>query len=120
MHSILIKTFISPTGTQSKSLLEFAAISGPPYTKVNATKVNKGNIAPIYTHEFDNNPSIDGLEIRDLVKQQREEAEQENLEYLNRDVIKPFQWSESDYKTRPHQGLPDKWEFEAFEPKWSW
>ncbi|KAL0883265.1 hypothetical protein ABMA27_016686 [Loxostege sticticalis] len=108
------------SGTQSKSLLEFAAISGPPYTKVNATKVNKGNIAPIYTHEFDNNPSIDGLEIRDLVKQQREEAEQENLEYLNRDVIKPFQWSESDYKTRPHQGLPDKWEFEAFEPKWSW
>ncbi|XP_063826325.1 putative phospholipase B-like lamina ancestor [Ostrinia nubilalis] len=108
------------TGTQGRSFIEFVALSGPPYTKANATKINRGNIAPIYTHEFDNNPSIDGLEIRDLVKQQLEEAEQENLEYLNRDVIKPFQWSESDYKDRPHQGFPDKWEFEPFKPKWSW
>lgn len=82
--------------------------------------MNKGNIAPIYTHQFDNNPTIDGFEIRDLVKQQLEEAEQENLEFLNRDVITPFQWSESEFKNRTHHGLPDKWAFEPFKPKWSW
>ncbi|KAM3965130.1 phospholipase B domain containing lamina ancestor isoform 1-T2 [Aphomia sociella] len=111
------------TGISNETTLDFIAISGPPYThtsKSNNTNINKGNIAPIYTHQFDDKPSIDGLEIRDLVKHQMEEAEQETLEILNRNVVKPFQWSESDFKNKPHTGLPDKWEFGIFEPNWSW
>lgn len=111
------------SGVLNETALGFVAIAGPPYThvsKLNNTTINKGNIAPIYTHQFDDKPSIDGLEIRDLVKHQLEEAEQETLEILNRDVIKPFQWSESDFKNKSHTGLPDKWEFGIFQPKWSW
>ncbi|RVE52127.1 hypothetical protein evm_003200 [Chilo suppressalis] len=108
------------SGMTNQMSTEFNALSGPPYTKINTTKFNKGNVAPIYTHQFDNKPSIDGLEIRDLVKHQIEEARQEDLEYLNRDVIKPFQWSESEYKDRKRLGLPDNWAFQPIIPKWSW
>lgn len=63
---------------------------------------------------------INGLEIRDLVKHQQEEAEKESLELLNKDVIQPFQWSESDFKDEAHEGLPDLWNFGPFRPAWSW
>lgn len=82
--------------------------------------MNKGNFAPIYTKEFDNKPTINSLEIRDLVKQQHEEAEQETLELLNRDVVKPFEWSESEFVNNSRQGLPNKWAFTHFKPDWSW
>lgn len=112
------------SGTLNRTFLEFIAISGPPYTETedNATKafINKGNFAPIYTNEFDNRPTINTMEIRDLVKQQQEEAEQETLELLNKDVVKPFEWSESDFVNNTRQGLPDKWAFTPFIPNWSW
>ncbi|XP_030020376.2 putative phospholipase B-like lamina ancestor [Manduca sexta] len=111
-------------GTLNKPNLEFVAISGPPHTETqtNSTKllINKGNLAPIYTKEFDNKPNINTIEIRDLVKHQQEEAEQETLELLNRDVVKPFEWSESQFANDTHRGLPDKWDFGPFRPNWSW
>ncbi|XP_013186924.1 putative phospholipase B-like lamina ancestor [Amyelois transitella] len=110
-------------GEINETSVNFAAVAGPPYTEVsqvNNTKLNKGNIAPIYTHQFDNKPNIDGLQIKNLVLQQIEEAEQESLEILNRNAVKPFQWSTSDYKNRTHIGLPDTWAFTKFQPKWSW
>ncbi|XP_053609309.1 putative phospholipase B-like lamina ancestor isoform X2 [Plodia interpunctella] len=111
------------SGAVNETTLNFTVVAGPPFTEIaqpNNTKLNKGNIAPIYTHQFDNKPDINGLEIKNLVLQQIEEAEQETLEILNRDAVKPFQWSTSDYKNRKHVGLPDTWAFTKFQPKWSW
>ncbi|XP_045773042.1 putative phospholipase B-like lamina ancestor [Maniola jurtina] len=110
-------------GTIGDYTLDFVAISSPPFTeptKLNITKINKGNVASIYTDQFDDVPMINGLEIRDLVKHQQEEAEKESLELLNKDVIQPFQWSESDFKDEAHEGLPDLWNFGPFRPAWSW
>lgn len=111
------------TGTQNSATTEFVAISAPPYTEVNpnaTSPINKGNVAPIYTEQFNDKPNINGLEIRNLVKHQQEEAEQETLDRLNRDVVKPFQWSDSSFGNYKHAGLPDKWAFGPFRPKWSW
>ncbi|XP_023934814.1 putative phospholipase B-like lamina ancestor isoform X2 [Bicyclus anynana] len=111
------------SGSIGDTSLDFIAISSPPFTepaKLNITKVNKGNVASTYTNQFDDVPMINGLEIRDLVKHQQEEAERGSLEILNKDVIKPFSWSESDFKEEPHEGLPDLWNFGPFRPVWSW
>lgn len=91
----------------------FTAISGPPYTQANTTEVpiNKGNIAPIYTDQFDDEPTINGMEMRDLIKHYMEEEE---------DGTPPFAWSESAFNSLPHEGLPDTWEFKPYMPKWSW
>lgn len=113
-------------GTQHSSTTEFVAISAPPYTEApqNITSVllNKGNVAPIYTEQFNNKPDMDGLELeaRDLVKHHQEEAKQKTLELLNRDVVRAFQWSESNFADDPHAAMPDKWAFGPFRPKWSW
>ncbi|CAH2269291.1 putative phospholipase B-like lamina ancestor [Pararge aegeria] len=118
----IIDTKIIRGSTVDESL-DFVAISSPPFTepaKKNITKVNKGNVASIYTDQFDDVPMINGLEIRDLVKHQQEEAEKESLELLNKDVIQPFQWSESSFKEEAHEGLPDLWNFGPFRPHWSW
>lgn len=58
-----------------------------------------------------------------MVKHQQEEAEQERketLELLNRDMIKPFKWSETEFMNVSHKGLPDVWAFGEFSPNWSW
>ncbi|CAG9125532.1 unnamed protein product [Plutella xylostella] len=118
----VIDTKIVFGDTTSKEL-QFLALSGPPYTRsTNSSQVpvNKGNVASIYTDQFDDEPSIDGLEIRDLVKHQQEEAEQESLEFRNRNIIKPFQWSESDYKDSTPKLFPDSWAFDLFKPHFSW
>lgn len=111
-------------GTLNKTELEFFALSGPTYTEIqpNRTKtaINKGNIAPIYTELLNDNPDASGLEIRDLVIQQQEKAEEDKMELLNKGTIKPFNWSNSIYQNVTHIGLPDKWDFEPFSPKWSW
>ncbi|XP_026492159.1 putative phospholipase B-like lamina ancestor [Vanessa tameamea] len=112
-------------GEANKKSLEFIAISSPPFTEVmksNKTDVpiNKGNVASIYTDQFDDVPMINGLEIRDLVKHQQEEAEKESLEMLKKNELKPFQWSESDFNDEAHEGLPDIWNFGPFSPNWSW
>lgn len=65
-------------------------------------------------------PMIDGLEIRDLVKHQQEEAEKKTIERLKKNELKPFQWSESDFNDEAHEGLPDVWNFGPFKPNWSW
>lgn len=110
--------------TWNKTPVEFIAVSGPPYTEVqaNATelRINKGNLAPIYTKEFDNQPTINSIEIRDLVKQQIEEAKQETLDEFNKNIVQPFDWSKSDFVNDTHRGLPDKWAFVSFKPNWSW
>ncbi|CAF4881612.1 unnamed protein product [Pieris macdunnoughi] len=110
------------TGNTKNGTLEFIAISGPPFTEPNSTQVpvNKGNIASIYTDKFDDVSVLNGIEIRNLVKQRRQEEEEENLKILNKDVIKPFQWSQSDFVNDPHEGLPDVWNFGTFTPNWSW
>lgn len=79
-------------------------------------KLNKGNLASIYTDAFDDEPTINGLQIRDLVKQKAEEE----LEMLNKDTLQPFQWSDSSFNDITHEGLPDKWAFGPFKPQWSW
>ncbi|XP_032517362.2 putative phospholipase B-like lamina ancestor [Danaus plexippus] len=107
----------------SKDSLDFVAISSPQFTETkteNASKINKGNIASTYTDQFDDVPIINGLEIRDLIKQQQEEAERETLELLNKDTVKPFQWSKSEFKDDAHEGLPDMWNFGIYRPNWSW
>ncbi|CAH0715655.1 unnamed protein product, partial [Brenthis ino] len=111
------------TGSSDTTSLDFIAISSPPFTEVtNMTEVqiNKGNVATIYTNQFDDVPTINGLEIRDLVKQQQEEAVKETIELLNKNAVKPFQWSESEFKDEAHEGLPDLWNFGPFRPNWSW
>lgn len=113
------------TGTLNSTILEFFALSGPPYTEIqpNKTKteqINKGNIAPIYTELVNENPDLNGIEIRDLVKQQQEKAEEDKMELLNKDLIKPFNWSESIEPNATHMGLPEKWAFEPYSPQWSW
>lgn len=110
-------------GSSDSTSLDFIAVSSPPFTEVtNMTtlEINKGNVATIYTDQFDDVPTINGLEIRDLVKQQQEEAIKETLELLNKNTVKPFQWSESEFKDDPHEGLPDLWNFGPFRPNWSW
>ncbi|XP_045536388.1 putative phospholipase B-like lamina ancestor isoform X1 [Papilio machaon] len=109
------------SGTTDGNSLDLVAISSPPFTeppKLNLTEIkfNKGNVASIYTDAFDDEPTIDGLQIRDLVKQKAEEE----LEMLNKDILQPFQWSESSFKDITHEGLPDKWAFGPFKPQWSW
>ncbi|CAH2048552.1 unnamed protein product, partial [Iphiclides podalirius] len=109
-------------GTIDSDDLELVAISSPPFTETprlnqTQTPLNKGNVASVYTDQFDDEPTINGLQIRDLVKQQ---AEQESLDILSKDTLKPFQWSESPFKDNIHAGLPDKWAFGPFKPKWSW
>lgn len=112
------------SGTLNESNLDFFAISGPPYTEIqpNATKIllNKGNVAPIYTELLNNKPDVNGIEIRDLVMHEQEKAEEDKLELLNKDLIKPFDWSESEFKNATHQGLPDRWAFGLYAPKWTW
>lgn len=111
------------SGSSNTKSLDFIAVSSPPFTEVtNVTdiQINKGNVATIYTDQFDDVPTINGLEIRDLVKQQQEEAIKETLELLNKNAVKPFQWSESEFKDDPHEGLPDLWNFGPFRPNWSW
>lgn len=83
-------------------------------------QLNKGNVAPIYTQQFNDKPDINGLEIRDLVQHQQEEAEEEKLELLNKDAVKPFDWSESVFKNFSHTALPDRWAFNLYTPNWSW
>ncbi|XP_063624010.1 putative phospholipase B-like lamina ancestor [Cydia splendana] len=110
-------------GQANHRSLQFVAISSPPYsnsTTNTSIPLNKGTVATIYTDQFDDEPTINGPEIRDLVKKQLEEEAQETLERLNRDVIKPFQWSESEFQNNTHQGLPDTWNFGSFTPVWSW
>lgn len=113
------------TGSLNNIFMEFVGISSPPYMEsktLNTTDmpINKGNLVSTYTDQFDDVPSIDGMEIRDLVRHQQEEAKQETLDELNRDVVKPFQWSESAFSNDTHEVLPDKWEFKPFQPNWSW
>lgn len=107
----------------NSSALEFVAVAGPPYTEIQANttvQLNKGNVAPIYTQQFNDKPDINGLEIRDLVQHQQEEAEEEKLELLNKDAVKPFDWSESVFKNFSHTALPDRWAFNLYTPNWSW
>ncbi|XP_072949118.1 putative phospholipase B-like lamina ancestor [Epargyreus clarus] len=113
------------SGTLNKISMEFVGISSPPFTEsktLNTSDVplNKGNLVSTYTDQFDDVPSLDGNEIRDLMKHQQEEAKQETLEELNKDVVKPFQWSESAFRNDAHEVLPDKWEFKPFQPYWPW
>lgn len=112
------------SGTLNKTTLQFAALSGPTYTEIqpNRTKIeiNKGNVAPIYTELLNNKPNINGIEIRDLVLHEQEKAEEDRMELLNKNLIKPFNWSESLYQNDTHLGMPDKWAFEPFAPNWSW
>lgn len=98
------------------------AISGPPFAETNDTQVpvNKGNVASIYTDKFDDVAVLNGIEIRNLVKQRRQEEEEKSLKLLSKDGVKPFQWSESDFMKDPHEGLPDVWNFGTFAPDWSW
>lgn len=112
---------LSSTGTVTSTALEFIAFAGPPYTAIrnNTIPVNKGNIASIYTSQFNDQATINGLEIRDLVMHRQEQEEQEKLEILNRDVVKPFQWSESNFSD-VHKDLPDVWDFQPYKPNWSW
>ncbi|VVC92176.1 unnamed protein product [Leptidea sinapis] len=108
-------------GSSKDSSLQLTGISSPPFTEYNSTvPINKGNIATIYTDKFDDVPSLNGLEIRDLVRQRRLEEEEEAIKELTKDVIKPFKWSESEYKDEAHEGLPDLWNFGPFVPNWSW
>ncbi|XP_075977615.1 phospholipase B domain containing lamina ancestor [Anticarsia gemmatalis] len=112
------------SGTLNKTTLEFFALSGPTYTEIQPNKtqiaLNKGNIVPIYTKLLNDNPNITGIEIVDIVKHQQEKAEEDKMELLNKDLIKPFSWSESIYQNVSHVGLPDRWAFEPFSPSWSW
>uniref|UniRef100_A0A1E1WM03 Phospholipase B-like n=1 Tax=Pectinophora gossypiella TaxID=13191 RepID=A0A1E1WM03_PECGO len=113
------------SGTVNQTSLDFVAVAGPPFTEVQAlnttdTPMNKGNVATIYTDQFNDKVTINGFEIQDLVEQQMEEAEQETLALLNKDTVKPFQWSASDFDTEAHEALPDRWAFELYRPKWSW
>ncbi|XP_047029873.1 putative phospholipase B-like lamina ancestor isoform X1 [Helicoverpa zea] len=112
------------SGALNETNLDIFAVSGPPYTEIqpNATKIllNKGNIAPIYTELLNDKPDINGIEIRDLVLHEQEKAEEDKLELLNKDLIKPFDWSESEFKNASHQGLPDRWAFSLYSPKWTW
>ncbi|XP_026735278.1 putative phospholipase B-like lamina ancestor [Trichoplusia ni] len=112
------------SGALNESKLEFFTLSGPPYTEIqaNVTQIllNKGNIAPIYTKLLNDNPDINGLEIRDLVLQEQEKAEEDKLDLLNKNTIKPFDWSESVFVNSTHEGLPDRWAFELYAPKWTW
>lgn len=112
------------SATLNKKSLQFFAISGPIFTEIQPNKtrtnINKGNLAPIYTELLNNNSNINGMEIRDLVLQRQEKAEQDMMELINKDLIKPFNWSESPYQNETHVGLPDKWAFEPFSPNWSW
>lgn len=112
------------SGALNETNLDFFAISGPPYTEIqpNATKtlINKGNIAPIYTELINNKSNMSGIEIRDLVIHEQEKAAEDKLELLNKDLIKPFDWSESEFKNDTHNGLPDRWAFSLYSPKWSW
>ncbi|CAK1580142.1 unnamed protein product [Parnassius mnemosyne] len=110
------------SGTTDSDTLEFVAISSPPFVEPpqwneTETPINKGTVASIYTNQFDDEPTINGLEIRDLVKQQ---AEQKAQEIFNKNTLKPFQWSDSLFEDITHEGLPDKWAFGPFKPKWSW
>ncbi|CAH2096323.1 unnamed protein product [Euphydryas editha] len=109
-------------GTASDTSLDLIAVSSPPFSEVNITAVpiNKGNVASIYTDQFDDVPMINGIEIRDLIKHQQEEAEKKSLEMLKKNELKPFQWSESDFNDEAHEGLPDVWNFGPFRPNWSW
>ncbi|XP_021188181.3 putative phospholipase B-like lamina ancestor [Helicoverpa armigera] len=112
------------SGALNETNLDIVAVSGPPYTEIqpNATKIllNKGNVAPIYTELLNDKPDINGIEIRDLVLHEQEKAEEDKLELLNKDLIKPFDWSESEFKNASHQGLPDRWAFSLYSPKWTW
>lgn len=112
------------TGALNETNLDFFTISGPPYTEIqpNATQIliNRGNIAPIYTELLNDKPDINGIEIRDLVIHEQEKAEEDKLELLNKGLIKPFDWSDSEFKNATHQGLPDRWAFGLYEPKWTW
>lgn len=111
---------LNSTGSSGPTVTEFAALSGPPHTAVirNVTAVNKGNVAAIYTNQFNDEPTIDGEEMLDLLTQQQEEAEQETLDNINKHRIKPFQWSESEYN-RP-KSHADRWAFETYKPAWAW
>lgn len=95
--------------------MELVAVSGPPYTMTNnsteVNKINKGNVAPIYINKFDDKSKINGMEVRDLVKH--------TTKNIN-DQIPPFQWSNSEFADESHEGLPDRWAFKPFAPKWSW
>ncbi|CAK1556364.1 unnamed protein product [Leptosia nina] len=110
------------SGITNNSTLHFAAISSPPFTEphIMHIPINKGNVASIYTDKFDDVPMLNGIEIRNLVKQRRQEEEEENLKLRNKDVVKPFQWSDSDFIKNPHEGLPDIWNFGPYAPDWSW
>lgn len=82
--------------------------------------LNKANVAPIYTQLLNNNSDVNALELRELIMQQREKAEEDKMELLNKNSIKPFKWAESSFQNITHIGLPDKWAFEPFSPNWSW
>lgn len=112
----------SLAGDTTAAKLEFFATSGPPFTEVqvNQTELNKGNVASIYTDQFGDEPTIDGAEIRDLVKQQMEEKLRHTLAIKNKDATKPFKWSESDFKDHAPKALPDVWDFSTFKPQWVW
>ncbi|CAB3221806.1 unnamed protein product [Arctia plantaginis] len=112
------------SGVLNETTLEFIALSGPTYTEIqpNMTRIamNKANVAPIYTQLLNNNSDVNALELRELIMQQREKAEEDKMELLNKNSIKPFNWTESLFQNVPHVGLPDKWAFEPFSPNWSW
>ncbi|XP_041978902.1 putative phospholipase B-like lamina ancestor [Aricia agestis] len=107
--------------TWNDTTLNIVAVSGPPHNAISKEDmlVNKGNVASTYTDQFDD-VTISGLEIRALVKQQKEEAEIESLKQLNKFTVKPFKWSESSFQGKSHERLPDLWDFDPFHPKWSW
>ncbi|KAI5644345.1 phospholipase B domain-containing protein [Phthorimaea operculella] len=113
------------SSTVHEDALSFVAIASPPFTEVpqlNTTTLllNKGTVASVYTDQFDDKTDFNGLKIRDLVQQQLEDAAEEALAELEKDIIKPFQWSQSDFKDSPPALLPDKWNFDQYVPKWSW
>lgn len=120
----IFKLIFLLSGALNETNLELFTLSGPPYTEIqaNVTQIllNKGNIAPIYTKLLNDNPDINGLEIRDLVLQEQEKAEEDKLDLLNKNTIKPFDWSESVFVNSTHEGLPDRWAFELYAPKWTW
>lgn len=114
----------SLTGTTNSIDMVFVAIAGPPYTeeikRLNKTEINKGNVATIYTDQFNNKPTINGLEIHNYVQEQKKQREQDDFERLNKDNVKPFVWSETDFDSEAHDKMPDRWAFGLYQPNWSW
>ncbi|GBP22347.1 Putative phospholipase B-like lamina ancestor [Eumeta japonica] len=94
----------------NSSDLTIYAISGPLYSEDTGSsqkQTNRGNLMSNIRENRQENPSLHGFEVRNLVKPEKE-------------LIQPFQWSKSEFVNETHDGLPDEWAFGPFSPVWSW